>query len=455
MISPDTARFWWRAVPKERPKGAGWRAVDESDFREREDRVTGPQSLTGPVPGWADDLLRTARAAFLADRLVRRPADGPPDGSGAEPGGAAVEAGGSGTAEGEQGGAARHFTVSVPVTDPDRWETAAGPLLSPLLGALTGDVWTLEFRQLPQRPTQALLPGDDTRRAREVAVFSGGLDSLGWAAQRAADTRRGPLLLVAFAERKPGKWARQPAYDAVRALGGRLVRLLTVPGQTPRAHGNTLERTASSRGLLYAALAVRAAAAEDVPVLHAPENGQLALGTPAFGQPPSIVHPWPLHLLNGVVTAVAGTVRVKNPLLYDTCGQVCRAALAAGLDRDALERTVSCAAAPARRPGPEVVNCGLCQGCLVRRAGLLHANGADTTPYGSAPWLLPPDHRDAGAWRALEPWLERPEFTGDDLVARLPLPPRTHAEPLLEVVEQGREELRALVRAAPRVVGSA
>lgn len=121
MISPDTARFWWRAVPKERPKGAGWRAVDESDFREREDRVTGPQSLTGPVPGWADDLLRTARAAFLADRLVRRPVAGPPDGTGAEPGGAAVEAGGSGAAEGEQGGAARHFTVSVPVTDPDRW----------------------------------------------------------------------------------------------------------------------------------------------------------------------------------------------------------------------------------------------------------------------------------------------------------------------------------------------
>lgn len=429
MISPDTARFWWRAIPKERPKGTGWRAVDESDFREREDRVTGRQSLTGPVPGWADDLLRVARSVFLADRLVRR--DAAPDGW------------------------TRHFTLSLPVCEPDRWQEAAAPVLGPLLWQLTHDAWTFEFRQQPQRPTQVLFPGDDDRRAREVALFSGGLDSLSWAAQRAGDEKRGPLLLVTFADMKAQKRVQQPACAAVRALSRRLVRQITVPGQTPQAHGSSLERTVRSRALLSAALAVRAAAAEDVPVLHIPENGQLALSPPPSpgpgpdpspALPTSTVHPWPLYHLNALIRAVAGTVRVKNPLLYDTNGQTCAATLAAGLGREDLERTLSCAATPPHRAGTGVVHCGLCYPCLVRRSGLLHANGADATPYGTAPWLLPADHARAGPWRALEQWLDGPELTAEDLVAYVPLPPGTHAEPLLDVVGKGREELRRLVR---------
>lgn len=64
---------WWSAHPQDRPDdGADWIVIGEGSFQEAEHRITGLDRLPGRVPGWADDLFRIARTAFIADKRIRR-----------------------------------------------------------------------------------------------------------------------------------------------------------------------------------------------------------------------------------------------------------------------------------------------------------------------------------------------------------------------------------------------
>ncbi|MFI0814398.1 7-cyano-7-deazaguanine synthase [Streptomyces sp. NPDC021098] len=230
----------------------------------------------------------------------------------------------------------------------------------------------------------------------------------------------------------------------------------------PRGSDVELELTTRSRGLLYAATAVHAAAAEHIPVVHLPENGQLALNPPlsaarAGACSTRSVHPWTLHHLNRVISEVAepgAAIRVENPFATLTKGDVCAAARDAGLPQRVLEATLSCGAPPDRRPaGPALAHCGLCYPCLVRRSGLLYTFGEDHTPYAADPWDPALNADRTRNWHALRRWLDT-EWSMLDLVADAPLPHDAQPDQLLEVVERGREELRALVawagRRAPR-----
>ncbi|MBP3076810.1 7-cyano-7-deazaguanine synthase [Streptomyces sp. ZG43] len=424
---PTVHSFWW--LDHDSGRGpAGWRPVSAAGFQETEGRITGHHSLHGPAPAWADDLLRVARAVFLADRLVCR--------------------------EKMEDRWSRRFRLSVPVSDPDRWTVAAAGPLPSLLRTLTGDRWELSLRPSREAPRQDPLPAGEEWRAREVALFSGGLDSLSWAARRAAESGAGDgvLLLVSFSEKKV-EHVLGNVYAGVKDLArrsGRELRRLTLAQTGSGAHGYVEEHSSRPRGLLYAATAVRAAAADAVATVHVPENGQLALNPPLSAARSAAlstrsVHPRTLHLLNTVIRAVEGSVTVENPLARLTKGEVCRAATRAGLPLTVLEQSMSCGAPPRRRRGLPYDNCGVCFPCLIRRSGLLAGCGTDNTPYETAPWLPSLSPQRAEHWRALRSWLSR-DYTASDLIGDVPLPPGTRPGDWLQVVENGRHELRALVR---------
>lgn len=425
-MNPDvTDSFWWRAYEGEQPEGAGCRPIGEANYREKEVRITGHHFLYGPAPAWADDLLRAARAAFLADKLVRRDAS--------------------------FDRWTRRIRLSVPVSERERWEGPAGAaaLLAALLSTLTGDVWDVLPRELPKLPGQEPLPSAQDWRAEEVALFSGGLDSLSWAATRAADRGAGPLLLVGFREIKAQDVQRR-VHDAVRRLAegsGRRIQWLT-PSQHPK--GGSHERSSRPRGLLYAATAVRAAAASQLPTVQIPENGQVALNPPLTAARASAlstrsVHPWSLYLLNELTARLGGSVVVENPWAALTKGEVCSRARDAGLAPAALADTLSCGYPPRRaRGGRPFTNCGTCFPCLIRRAGLLHALGSDPTCYERDPWEQGLSRKRSENWRALRLWLARP-YGARDLIGDQPLPPGADIRQWLRVVRSGREELRRLV----------
>ena len=317
--------LWWRGTRGNRPRGDRWTEIGEEAFQEKERRITGRHHLPGSVPDWAEDLFRVARAAFIADKHVRR--------------------------TGVRDRWTRRITLAVPVTEHERWASAAVRThLNALLQVLTGDLWNVDFRPLTGHYVEEAMVSPDDPRASEVALFSGGLDSLSWAATRSRADDSRPLLLVMFREIGLLR-LQQRVYKAVEQLDGARPVLLLPMSQTPAGDGSgsRLETSSRTRGLLYAAGAIRAATAHGVGTVHIPENGQLALNpplTPARSAACSTrsVHPRTLASLNALVTAVSDTasaVQVVNPLAQLTKGEVCKAGRDAGLTPSDLESTSS------------------------------------------------------------------------------------------------------------------
>ncbi|MEU5611123.1 7-cyano-7-deazaguanine synthase [Streptomyces sparsogenes] len=432
-MKQEPQRYFWLSHPQAPAPAPPWEALSDDVYWESESRSPERSPLLAPAPGWAVDLHRVARAVFAADRHARRDI--------------AFDHW------------TRRITLSVAVTDTPLWERA-GRHLDALLRTTTGDVWDITFRRLePGLTSRPSLTFSADDYAGEVALFSGGLDSLSWAVQRATVPTRRPLLLVCFGEKNQER-LQQRVHQAVDRLRARPMRTIFQSQEVrrPEAGDDHMERSTRSRGFLFAAAAVRAAAAECVPRVDIPENGQLAVNPPLSAArigscSTRSVHPWTLHHLNLLIAAVGGSVRVTNPLAALTKGQVCRAAKDAGLPQAAAEATVSCGASPKNKPPkPDELrsaNCGYCFPCLVRRSGLLHAYGRDDTPYAVAPWTLGPRDDRAEHWRALRRWLDGPSLTALDLIADTPLPPGARPEELLKVIHEGRKELRALVEFPP------
>ncbi|MEU6535804.1 7-cyano-7-deazaguanine synthase [Streptomyces sp. NPDC047000] len=430
--------LWWRGSRTDRPRGDRWMEIGEEAFQETERRITGRHRLPGPVPDWAEDLFRVARATFIADKYVRR--------------------------VGVQDRWTRRISLAVPVTEHERWQSAAvRSHLTALLQILTGDFWDVDFRPLTGHHVEEAMVSPDDPRASEVALFSGGLDSLSWAATRSRADDPRPLLLVMFREIGLLR-LQQRVYNAVERLDGTRPMMLLPMSQTPAGDGSRLrlETSSRTRGLLYAAGAIRAATAHGVATVHIPENGQLALNpslTPARSAACSTrsVHPRTLGSLNALVTGVAdagSAVQVVNPLAQLTKGEVCKVGRDAGLTSSDLESTLSCGKPPTRRSGgPPLANCGVCFPCLVRRSGLLRANGADGTRYEALPWAddLPFDR--STDWRALQRWLLS-RYTLTDLLTDTPLPPDMDPAVAFQLIRRGREELERLLRIAA-VAGAA
>ncbi|MGX4693615.1 hypothetical protein [Streptomyces sp. JNUCC 63] len=243
-----------------------------------------------------------------------------------------------------------------------------------------------------------------------------------------------------------------------RLAGNRPVMLLQM-SRTPHGDGSGLrvETSSRTRGLLYAAGAIRAAAAHGVATVHVPENGQSALNpplTPARSAACSTrsVHPRTLAGLNALVSAVSqagSTVEVVNPWAQLTRGEVCKVGGDAGLTPSDLESTLSRGKPPARRNGgPPIANCGVCFPCLVRRSGLLHANGTDNTKYEAVPWAADGLSHERGTdRRALQRWLLG-RYTLTDVVTDTPLPPETDPRAAFDLIRRGREEPARLLRIA-------
>lgn len=311
----------------------------------------------------AQDFLAIAVGAFVADRSFVRTD--------------AVD------------GWTRDFRLEVPVSDPDRWNVDT---LQKALSFLTGDRWELALR--PGTPTPLEFSEDrSSGELSEVALFSGGVDSLTGAAE-AVEAGHRPILISYFGDSPTStlqKTLAEKLFGSEEA-NSRLIqfRLTSAPAADPGATGYRFpDITMRSRSLLFIALGITIASSTRVNTLRLAENGYIAINVPLHaGRVGSLstrtAHPHFLDTLSNALHQASLAIDIENPFLVLTKGQVTQRLLAT-CAAPAARFTVSCAHPIGRWQGEGYRNCGYCYPCLIRQAGF-HAAGADSTAYSIDPF---------------------------------------------------------------------
>jgi len=289
-----------------------------------------------------------------------------------------------------QDGWTREIRLVVPVADPDRW-TSVVPTLVRMLNFLTGDRWSLTFRARPRRfalIAQTSPPRLDALRYDDVALFSGGLDSLIGTID-ALETGRTPLLLSHAGEGATSN-AQSTIYNTLKEQYRtrpfeRLRLWMAFPNGLVSGSGG--ERTTRGRSFLFFALGVFAGTGLNGPfTLKVPENGFIAVNVPLDplrlgALSTRTTHPFYIARWNDVLQGLVVNGRIENPYWDKTKGEMVAACANGPLLRSLISSSLSCAApTKGRWHGIGTQHCGYCLPCLIRRAALAAGLRPDPDP---------------------------------------------------------------------------
>ena len=284
----------------------------------------------------------------------------------------------------------RRIDVRVGLRNPDRWTTPEmAASLQEFLYWLSEDEWSfrLDKRQTGREfeESEAFLFSTPPELPVSVSLFSGGLDSLaGLACQTTRDPSGSRILVSGYTHgrlrsRQRSQVERVRSVLDERAPGaGPRVWHVAVGFGMHRPEGRREEKGQRTRALVFLALGVTAALQAGADTLWVYENGVGALNLPLNETQLGVdnyrgVHPRSLIMFDALVEAVLDRpIRVRNPFLFHTKAEMCRALLPAGFV-GAVAETISCDSFPMRIPG-QPAHCGFCTSCVLRRQAL-HAAG--------------------------------------------------------------------------------
>lgn len=390
----------------------------------------GPRLGTlGPVTDTNVDLVRLAVMAYAADRSTVR-----------------------------QVGAAnwsrRELSLEVPVSDPSCWEPVRGQLQS-LLGFLSGDTWTLTFCKILAPKEQAY----DNRfvGAKRVVLLSGGADSAVGALLSRDELGDAQHVLVSHV----GLTTLAPIQ---RRVVTRISELIDGPAQfhqqihfsrhVTQYEGTRFpdETSTRTRSLLFLAFGLAIASINGLP-LWIPENGFASLNLPLTADQRGSLstrttHPVFLEQLAALASAAGAHAQIENPLARMTKGEMFRR-VGELVGNDAasgfLSATHSCSHTGHRSFNISTLeHCGVCFGCLLRRASFLAAGLTDQTTYLSARTSHRPDAylRSKSMVPSLRAFLMRGLRTND--LASLTLPSTYSTAQARDLCERAIAELELL-----------
>ncbi len=314
----------------------------------------------GEVPLAHRDLVAFATGVFLADRTVARPTSWH-----------------------------RAIELVVPVYDLAGWEGLANQFAE-TLELLSSDTWKLSFTQRTEPREMQVAKHPEVDR---VLLFSGGADSLCGAIRSLANGER--ILFVSHWD-----WAGHSGVQdtltrhlAMRFPKQVLRRHIQLQRRSKQIGGGTFgdEPTRRTRSLLFLSLGLADASVDPVAPLWMAENGYAALNPPLAGERRGALstrttHPLVLSRLRDTVRLLGGRADFENPFAFMTKGEM-YAEIATAIGKENAEKILglshSCshvryAQGTGFRPDTQ---CGVCFGCLVRRAAFNAAGLADTATY--------------------------------------------------------------------------
>jgi 7-cyano-7-deazaguanine synthase in queuosine biosynthesis len=320
----------------------------------------------GAVPALNIDLVRVAVGVYAADRSAPR------------------KFGGSDWNQ-------RNIDLTIPVSDASAWTEWADELAA-MLAFLSGDEWNFTFVEQPA-------PGEDVRLpaipADRVVLLSGGGDSaVGAVKSRLELPDDGHHILVSHYSAShiaPVQESLASQLDVLVPRGLQSHEIFHLARRATRIDGTEYdsEPSSRSRSFLFLSLGLAVASVHDVE-LWIPENGFASINPPLGPDrrgslSTRTTHPAFIEDFN-IFLARAGIVgHINNPFGSTTKGEMFAWAtrqLGADSASAYLSSTNSCSSTGQRSFGiPLRVHCGVCFGCVLRRAAFNAADLPDLSEY--------------------------------------------------------------------------
>jgi hypothetical protein len=285
-----------------------------------------------------------------------------------------------------------HIQITLPVRHPDLLQASdVLRVLRETLSWFTEDSWSFSFlqRKATGRPTELqttlgrmLQPEPPV----EVALWSGGLDSLAGLWQRQHQHPEVHYTLFGTGANALVLNRQRELLHSIRNLSATPFSLKQVPlrlhaPNLPRWKRNRYQRT---RGFVFLLLGAVCAHLEGQSILHIYENGIGALNLPFRPAEVGVdhsraVHPLSLLKMSTLVTKWLGEpFTFVNPFLFQTKAEMC-ASLQGTAAETLISSTMTCDSI-SRHHGSQM-QCGCCSSCLLRRQALAALGLIDQTDY--------------------------------------------------------------------------
>jgi Queuosine biosynthesis protein QueC len=278
----------------------------------------------------------------------------------------------------------RRFHVILPVRHPELLSAESfRTKLDDLLKWTTDSEWVFDFQKriAPERLVEhQSLP--IAPQGCEVTLWSGGLDALAGLYTRLLMYPEQQFILFGTGSNNSVYACQKRVYKETESIFPGRCNLFRVPirfDYSGEQHKNKLSR---ARGVVFILLGSACAYLMGQQVLYLYENGIGAINLPyresAVGLDHSrSVHPLTLLMASDLVSELLGEeFQVKNPFLFSTKAEMCKALAKNGRD-DLPPLTMSCDSPHRQKP----VQCGYCSSCLLRRQSLAASTIKDRTRY--------------------------------------------------------------------------
>ncbi|KYF76576.1 hypothetical protein BE11_47610 [Sorangium cellulosum] len=279
----------------------------------------------------------------------------------------------------------RDIWLHVPVFEVSAWESCA-PYVVEMLNFLTGDAWSIRFRtrQGADSPRSNGSGGAaGTPEVMDVALFSGGLDSLAGAIDLLESGK--PVALAGHYGAGVTNSVQQNVLSALQRHYGCRVIPFMFHVQPLKANDGEHESSMRARSFLFLAMGVAVATALGPGRrLFVSENGFISLNVPlTLSRMGSLstrtTHPHFVSLFRSVLATLEIDIPVELPGLFRTKGELLAAVRNPTILAEIAPLSMSCSHPELgrfqrKKPGK---HCGYCVPCVVRRASMAAARVPD------------------------------------------------------------------------------
>lgn len=270
----------------------------------------------------------------------------------------------------------RRFALHQPVAEPEKWQKAQ-PILKEMLGFLTGDDWTFNFRHRRVKFSKLTSKKRDEKLPSVVALFSGGLDSFVGAIDL-LEENPGVIALVG----QYGSGSTHPSQINTHKILEEDYANRTSPLgfwiQPAKPGKKSSEDTMRSRSILFLALgtSVATACGDETP-LYVPENGLISLNVPLSNSrmgsfSTRTTHPYFISCYKEFLKTLEISTPIHLPYRFLTKGEMLKEVKNSKVLRDGLVKTLSCSRPDAGRfeKRPPGTHCGYCVPCIIRLSSM-------------------------------------------------------------------------------------